>query len=591
MIFYWQGASSHSWSSKLNWSTTAYPVFTVLTGSLPNVGDSCTEWNGTPTNVPHIDIGVNLGSGICDIPNIIITSGFISSGTWTGANLNNGGYIAGGIFSGNGIQNSNEIDNGVFTGDILNFGVIYNGIFFVSNFYNSGGMLSGFISAASFINDASGEIYGGVYTSNFLDQSGGGLISGGEWFKSGNLLVGVYSFVGLGGSNPGFLYELKVDPSVYTFISGVVSAPNVLNGIPRYTGGSNGTYVVIDPAGYSTLASNYGPSSSLSGTLASSKIHDATYGTLADGSVLVAAGGTYIDPSNSDVWHGVSIGVPPRVGTKVGSSIPNLTTANLAYGVTVDDVGPGIFTHTADYELKTDFTDPGKNNVLTGNNYLYQGVNQVASLTLPSASDVWHTASQYGVGGIGSTPSKVGSSIPNLISGNVANGVMIDDVTGIFEGGIDPSMIVDPFFVLVGHYNYIGGQLGRLTLPNTDGFTTDPSLVSSSAHFGPGNAIRGTAGDELGENTSQSDSWSTTDVDNLIVPKNIYRDKLVIQMRSDDPCTLAFDELAEFDKGIQLLSTERKILIKGALSRCAVHAICATNKTASGGYQENLGIC
>ena len=90
-----------------------------------------------------------------------------------------------------------------------------------------------------------------------------------------------------------------------------------------------------------------------SGTLAASKIHDATYGTLADGSVLVAADGTYVDPANSDVWHGVAIGVSPRVGTKQGSSITNLTAANLASGVTVDNVGPGTFTHTSDYELIT----------------------------------------------------------------------------------------------------------------------------------------------------------------------------------------------------------------------------------------------
>jgi hypothetical protein len=57
------------------------------------------------------------------------------------------------------------------------------------------------------------------------------------------------------------------------------------------------------------------------------------------------------------------------------------------------------------------------------------------TLTLPAASDVWHTASAYGVGGSGSTPSKVASSITNCSAGNVKSGVTIDDVTGTYTGG------------------------------------------------------------------------------------------------------------------------------------------------------------
>ena len=183
--------------------------------------------------------------------------------------------------------------------------------------------------------------------------------------------------------------------TLYCLISSVVAAADVRNGVARYSGGSSGTAYIPaasdvryattsmrqrarptsrqpvwyslettwtpqwEPmsrrvqAGYSALAPGYGAAGATSGTLAASKIHDATYGTLADGSVLVAADGTYVDPANSDVWHGVAIGVSPRVGTKQGSSITNLTAANLASGVTVDNVGPGTFAHTSDYELIT----------------------------------------------------------------------------------------------------------------------------------------------------------------------------------------------------------------------------------------------
>lgn len=77
---------------------------------------------------------------------------------------------------------------------------------------------------------------------------------------------------------------------------------------PGAVGGSlEGNWVVPVAAGYSTLAAAYGPSSTLSGTLAAAKIMDGTYGTLAASSVLVAAGGTFdeaarnTDPGEANV--------------------------------------------------------------------------------------------------------------------------------------------------------------------------------------------------------------------------------------------------------------------------------------------------
>ena len=127
-------------------------------------------------------------------------------------------------------------------------------------------------------------------------------------------------------------------------------------------------------------------------------------GTLPQASVLVAAGGTYVDPANADVWHGVAVGVSPRVGTKVGSSISNLTVGNLKSGVTVDDVGPGTFTHTADYVAIADVVDASY--VLTGHSNYSGGA--AGNLTLPLTTVVLTSAyggpTTYGVGGTGSTP-------------------------------------------------------------------------------------------------------------------------------------------------------------------------------------------
>ena len=149
---------------------------------------------------------------------------------------------------------------------------------------------------------------------------------------------------------------------------------------------TQGTYVAPVAAGYSELAPGFGAAGGTAGTLADHKIFDGTYGTLTASSILVAAGGSYVDPANSDVWHGVSVGVSPRVGTKAASSIANLSVGNIKSGVTIDDVGPGTFTHTADYGLLTDYTDPGKDNVVVGHDYTYSGASQTASYQTTATS-------------------------------------------------------------------------------------------------------------------------------------------------------------------------------------------------------------
>jgi hypothetical protein len=96
--------------------------------------------------------------------------------------------------------------------------------------------------------------------------------------------------------------------------------------------------------------------------------------------------------------------------------------------------------------------------------------------------------------------------------------------------------------------------------------------------------------------SGQMGSWSTTDASSLIVPANVYREKLVVQMRSSNLCSLAWDNgleagVAVFTQGVQLRIAGSVIIVTGALARSAVYGICDTGLTASGGYQEHLGVC
>ena len=85
-------------------------------------------------------------------------------------------------------------------------------------------------------------------------------------------------------------------------------------------------------------------------------------------------------------------------------------------------------------------------------------------------------------------------------------------------------------------------------------------------------------------------SWTATAVSSEIVPANVYRDKLVVQMTSANPVSLAFGEDAVFADGVQLRVAGGVVIVTGALAREAVYGICPTNDGV-GGYQENLGVC
>jgi len=111
-------------------------------------------------------------------------------------------------------------------------------------------------------------------------------------------------------------------------------------------------------------------------------------------------------PAAAKVYSGTHYGVGGNGSTGTlhasnlhsGAGAPgvDLTVAVLKSGVTVDNV-------TGTYDPVTgNYTDPGKDNVLTGHNYTFGGVTQTAMLTLPTASQVIAGVS-FGVAGNGTT--------------------------------------------------------------------------------------------------------------------------------------------------------------------------------------------
>jgi hypothetical protein len=57
-----------------------------------------------------------------------------------------------------------------------------------------------------------------------------------------------------------------------------------------------------------------------------------------------------------------------------------------------------------------------------------------AAAVYPAAADVWHDTGAYGPTGSDYTPAMVGSDIANLEAGNIKKDVVIDDVTGSYDG-------------------------------------------------------------------------------------------------------------------------------------------------------------
>ena len=80
----------------------------------------------------------------------------------------------------------------------------------------------------------------------------------------------------------------------------------------------------------------------------------------------------------------------------------------------------------------------------------------------------------------------------------------------------------------------------------------------------------------------------------LLVAANYNRAKLVIQARilSYGIMALGFGVPAVAGQGMQIVAAGGTVAVAGELARLAVYGICGTGAaTATGGYQEDLGVC
>jgi len=80
-------------------------------------------------------------------------------------------------------------------------------------------------------------------------------------------------------------------------------------------------------------------------------------------------------------------------------------------------------------------------------------------------------------------------------------------------------------------------------------------------------------------------SWSATAVDSTVLDADTYRAEIALQHWSGDEVYLGFGEAAVVGEGIRLSSGAAYIQISDHRARLAIHMICDTAKTASGGYQ------
>ena len=128
-------------------------------------------------------------------------------------------------------------------------------------------------------------------------------------------------------------FRMATDSGTTYYASTYYSDPgvnNVLSGTTYSYGGTNnktGAYVLPNNAGVSSLVT-YGVSGGTTGGLASSKIMDATYGTLAVSSVLSSAGGTYQAVAAANVRHGTPVGqttgtayIPAAADVRSGTNV------------------------------------------------------------------------------------------------------------------------------------------------------------------------------------------------------------------------------------------------------------------------------
>ena len=85
-------------------------------------------------------------------------------------------------------------------------------------------------------------------------------------------------------------------------------------------------------------------------------------------------------------------------------------------------------------------------------------------------------------------------------------------------------------------------------------------------------------------------SWSATDVSSLLVPANHNRERMAVQLRTGSEVWIGFGQAAVVGSGIGPTVAGSFVLLRGPLAGEAIYGICAGGNSATGGYQEDLGI-
>lgn len=232
---YWKNATASGfWDDAGNWFTDA--AATTPAGGYPQTGaDVNCHYATGETGVirTNTEITVNLGSGTCDIPNMVLTM-HIQGGTFSGAGLTltGGDILTGnpvftgdnvtltgpqdvrsGTFSGAGLTIECVVSGGLFTGagaTIQGAAEVAGGVFSGANLTIDTAVYGGIFCGDELTITLNGGIYFGIFTgtnSNWLNAVG--KIASGYWLMPGSSLsINNHIVQAANIANPGFVNEL-----------------------------------------------------------------------------------------------------------------------------------------------------------------------------------------------------------------------------------------------------------------------------------------------------------------------------------------------------------------------------------------------
>jgi hypothetical protein len=79
-------------------------------------------------------------------------------------------------------------------------------------------------------------------------------------------------------------------------------------------------------------------------------------------------------------------------------------------------------------------------------------------------------------------------------------------------------------------------------------------------------------------------AWNATEVDSVLVAADEFRGEVALQNNSTENVWLGFGEAGVVNQGL-ILAPNGYFVVNDHRAALAIHGICDTGKTASGGYQ------